>query len=88
VIISPQLKGTEIIQNYVHDHVLRLGINGTYGERITPTGILEKDSAYTIGYQLDFKGKDWNKNNCTVVAILYDHKVKEVLQVETKKVIE
>ena len=81
-IIKPQKFSDHVDTFYVHNHVLRAGINGNYGEFLTPDGILEKDSSYLYGYSLDFNGTDWNPDNCSVIAILLDQQDKKVLQVE------
>ena len=83
-IIKPQLKHSETILDYTHKHVLRAGLNGTFGDMLTGDGILQKDSAYTYGRSITFAGHDWNPDNCSVVAILYykDKLKGEVLQVE------
>ena len=80
-IIKPQLNGTEPDTLYQHNHVFRTSLNGTYGTKIN----LAKDSAFLKGYYLDFKGKDWNIKNVSVVVILHDPATREVLQVEVKK---
>lgn len=85
-IIKPQKFSDHVDTFYVHNHVLRAGINGNYGEYITSGGLLEKDSSYLYGYSLDFNETDWNPDNCSVIAILLDGSSKEVLQVEKAKV--
>lgn len=85
-IIKPQQVGTHIEEEYVHNHVLRAGINGTYGEYISPEGMVEKNEDYYYGYSIDFTNHDWVPENCSVVAILMDATSREVLQVEKVKV--
>ncbi len=85
-IVKPQLNGTEYIENYVHNHVLRASLNGTYGTLLNTNGYLETEKGYTLSHKIDMSGHDWNPANCTVVAILYDRTAGEVLQVETMKV--
>lgn len=86
-VVKPQEFNNYVVDyNYAHQHVLRTGINGNYGEKIIPGGILEKDSSYLYGYTLNFNGTDWNPDNCSVIAILLDGISKEVLQVEKAKV--
>jgi hypothetical protein len=85
-IIKPQKNNSEIVEDYVHNHVLRAGINGNYGEHISPEGLVNKDSSYLYGYSIDFTGKDWVPENCSVIAVLLDENSKEVLQVEKVKV--
>lgn len=85
-IVKPQKFSDHIDTFYVHNHVLRAGINGNYGERISNGGLVSKDSSYLYGYTLDFSGTDWVPENCSVIAILLDESSKEVLQVEKTKV--
>lgn len=85
-IVKPQKFFNHIDTFYVHNHVLRAGINGTYGEYITPGGLLEKNESYLYGYSLNFTGHDWNPDNCSIIAILIDEQNKNVLQVEKVKV--
>lgn len=87
-IVKPQQYGGNVITEYVHSHVLRSGINGTYGERVTPDGLMQKDSAYTYAYRFSCEGHDWNPENCSVIAILMDEASKKVLQVEKAKLIQ
>ena len=81
-IIKPQKFNDHVDTFYVHNHVLRAGINGNYGEYIISGGLLEKYGEYLYGYSLDFNGTDWNPDNCSVIAILLDEQNKKVIQVE------
>jgi hypothetical protein len=85
-VIKPQLKHSETILDYSHKHVLRAGLNGTFGDLLTADGILQKDEAYTYGHSIAFAGHDWNPDNCSVVAILHDKANGKVLQVEQLRV--
>lgn len=86
-IIKPQKNGNAIDTNYVHNHVLRASMNGTYGSFLVQTENeaergLTQSTKYPLSYQISLEGKDWNPANCNVVAILFDATTKEVLQVE------
>lgn len=81
-IVGPQKDGDEIIEDYVHQHVLRGSINGTYGTQLTMDGTVQKGESYTKSYDLDCTEKSWNIDNCSVIAILTDATTKEVIQVE------
>ena len=85
-IVKPQQVGNTVNEEYIHNHVLRAGINGNYGEYISPGGLVSKDSSYLYGFSIDFNGTDWVPENCSVIAILLDESSKEVLQVEKAKV--
>lgn len=82
-IIAPQKVGMTTDTLYVHNHVLRGSMNGTYGVRISENGHVNKGEAYTKSYQMNFGGKNWNFANCKVIAILHDTETKEVIQVES-----
>ena len=81
-IVSPQIDGIDTTANYVHNHVMRGSLNGTYGTFISDNGTVMSDSSYTKSYQLVCAGKDWVPAHCSVVAILTNATTKEVLQVE------
>lgn len=86
-IISKQIDGTEEIENYVHNHVLRGSLNGTYGIMLNNGEALQNHQACTYAKSIDFMGHHWAAENCSIVAILYDKVSKEVIQVETAPVI-
>ena len=83
-IVSPQIDGSTTIEDYVHNHVMRGSLNGTFGSYISEGGMVAADSSYTKSYQLDCADKSWNFSRCSVVAILMDATPdsREVLQVE------
>ena len=81
-IVSPQIDGSNTIEDYVHNHVMRGSLNGTFGSFISEGGTVTADSSYTKSYQLDCADKSWNFTQCSVVAILMDATSHEVLQVE------
>lgn len=85
-VVKPQLNGTEYVENYVHNHVLRASLNGTFGDLLNMNGLVEPGKGYTLGRSINLNGHDWNPANCTVVAILYDRIAGDVLQVEVQKV--
>jgi len=85
-IIKAQLAPGGVIEDYVHNNVLRGAVNGNWGEALA--------SAYSIGdtgtvsfsnYQL---GDDWVSSELSIVAFIYEVESKRVLQVEKKKIIE
>lgn len=81
-IVSPQKDGSNTIEEYVHNHMLRGSLNGTYGAFITPDGTVTSGTGYTKSYQLSCADKPWVFAKCSVVAILMDATTHEVLQVE------
>lgn len=93
-IIAPQLDNNKDILDYNHNHALRASLNGTYGAYLNEKDSLNHvfiDSAYTKSYKLDFntlQQGDINYQNCTIVTYIYDAVTKEVLQAESRKVVE
>lgn len=75
-IVDLQLSQTGIINDYVHNHVLRAAINGTWGENLVslPAG---DTYTYTHTFTLD---EAWVAENCHVVAYAFDNTTKSVLQ--------
>ena len=84
-IIKPQSNGSQNIEDYQHNHVFRGALNGAYGSPLSLDGVISKDSAYLLSYNLDFASKDWKIENTSIVAILHNPATKEVLQVEAIK---
>ena len=85
-IVGPQLDGSERIEEYVHNHLLRAAVNGTDGAYLSQSGLVEKDSSYTKSYGLSFADKNWRKEHCKIVAFIFDSETQEVLQAETAAV--
>jgi hypothetical protein len=81
-IIAPQMCGPDIVNNYVHRHVFRSVLNGTWGEDLS--GVI-KDAVLkkTLNYQLpgNFKAE-----RCEVIAFVYVKDDKSVLQVNASQV--
>ncbi|MCK9498026.1 MAG: Omp28 family outer membrane lipoprotein [Bacteroidales bacterium] len=75
------------IKDYEHNHVLRASFNGNFGDKIK-----DNNTETIIGniisksYSLKIK-KDWNINNCSIVAFIYDTETNEVLQAEITKIL-
>jgi len=71
--------------NYVHEHVLRGAINGTWGEEIT-AGTVQTNIKYHISFS-DFNIKpEWKPEDCKVVAFIYNADTKEVIQAEEQDI--
>jgi hypothetical protein len=92
-IIAPQRNNTPeagdmpINENYVHMHMLRKAMNGTWGESINGGSTIGKNDEFTKEYKLDFVD-EWVPKNCHIVAFIYFEDTKEVIQVEEAAVIE
>ncbi len=70
------------IEDYEHNHVLRAGMNGPFGDIIK-----DNTNSTAIGDILKKSyskksGDDWVIDNCLIVAFVYDDDTKEVLQAE------
>jgi hypothetical protein len=67
------------VEFYRHDFVLRAGFTNAWGESIPNNGI---DKNYSIDI-LD----DWDPNNCSIVAFVYNTESCEILQAEWQRLI-
>lgn len=87
-IVKPQLNGTQTIEDYVHNHVLRAALTDPFGYMLR-----DGDSPWSSGDSETFaisikcSDTDWNLNNCTIVAVLLDAMNGSAIQVEQSKVI-
>lgn len=69
-IIKPQIDNGEIITDYVHMHVMRGMVSPTWGDQIF-TGVPTVGNTFTKNYTGYKLGKDWNPDNCHIVAYVY-----------------
>jgi hypothetical protein len=75
---DPDAGVTPVIEDYVHNHVLRNAITTTWGMSIATTGTANPESVVkTFKHILK---QAYIPENCTVVAFVYDDDTKEVLQ--------
>jgi hypothetical protein len=79
-----------IVSNYVHRHVLRDAINGTWGATIISGNaaegqIVNKFYAYTVPSTI--KNIPCDDAHCHIVAFLYNTATYEVIQAEEKRII-
>ncbi len=70
----------EFVGDYIHRHVLRDGLNTTWGETIA-TGNTAAGTTVTKNYNYTIDNA-WVVNNCNIVAFIYNDVTKEVIQVE------
>jgi hypothetical protein len=85
-----QLNGSTHVPDYIHRHVLRANVNGTWGENIvngtiTPTGTISKNYVYSL--PTAYLGNACDASKCHVVAFIYNVTNYEVIQAAEKKVI-
>ncbi len=84
-IIKPQETSEGEEENYVHMHVLRGAVNGTWGEELPQASYAANETA-TISFSNYALGADWKPQHLHVLAFLYNTDTKEVLQVNGTKV--
>jgi len=76
----------EYVPDYIHRHVLRQSVNGSFGPTIA-SGNISAGQTVVNGYNLTLNSS-WAAPNCKVVAFIYDADNYRVLQVEEADVIE
>jgi hypothetical protein len=82
-IVSPQMKLTTKVCDYVHMHMLRTTVSPTWGDKIS---LSAKDESQIKGYTIQLGDKVRNRANCHVIAFIYAETVnREILQVEEVK---
>lgn len=70
-IVARQRDGSKLIRDYVHNHVFRGAINGTWGEEMTLTSGVHSTLSHSVALRNNEKER-WDVNNLTVVAFFYD----------------
>ena len=70
------------VLNYVHQHVLRTSVNGTFGETIA-SGAVANNFSVNKNYSKQISTL-WKAKHCNVVAFIYDAVSKKVIQAEEK----
>lgn len=75
-IVASQVTEGGLDPDYVHNHVLRKAVNGTWGNNIASLPQGEKAS-YTHTITLD---EAWVAENCHIVVFVYENDTKRVLQ--------
>ena len=83
-IVGKQLLPTGDDLNYVHRHVFRGCLNGTWGEDLNTTALAPEDQikkSYSVTLN-----EAYNENQCYIIAYVANSDTKEVLQVIEKKI--
>ena len=82
-------KTPELIQNYVHNNVLRGSITSTWGDQVSST-VLQKDATVTKHYDFAIPdGSDWRPEKLKIVAYIHDKDDSwQIVQVEEAKIID
>jgi len=86
-IISPQQTEQNIDSNYVHNHVLRGSMNGSWGDVAGNDGQAVSGTKLTNSYSYVLPS-GWMADNCSVVAFIYNTETNEVVQAEEKALVE
>lgn len=84
-IVSPQKDKTETVHDYVHRHVLRASVNGTWGENLSDGNEIHPGTSFRKTYQSTIF-EHWNDEHCAIIAFVYDADTYEVLQAAEVKV--
>lgn len=77
-IVGPQQSSSGRLKEYVHNHVARASLNGTWGANL--------GSAFELGYEHEYSVSmtdtpaDWKLENCVAVVFLVDPDSKAVIQ--------
>lgn len=74
------------IETYMHRHVFRGTVNGTWGTQIATGGVSIGETVIS-GFNVDLN-PTWNANHISFVAYVYDDATKEILQTIEKHLIE
>ncbi|HPK04293.1 MAG TPA: Omp28 family outer membrane lipoprotein [Bacteroidales bacterium] len=82
---NPDIGPTPQIDDYVHNHVLRGSVNGAWGDIICIGNLNPAGTNFSRPYQYTLD-PEWNENNCSLVAFVYDGDTFEVLQAAEVKV--
>lgn len=81
-IVGKQVTTSGLVEDYVHRHVFRKSLNGTWGETVT----FDADGV-TIQYDTQID-EAFDASNCYIIAYVYSNSDKSILQVEEAKVME
>jgi hypothetical protein len=76
----------EYVPDYVHRHVLRQAVNGSFGPTIAE-GNITAGQTVVSGYSFTLNS-DYIAEHCKIIAFLYDANGYRVIQVEEADVIE
>lgn len=86
-IVKPQKDGTEDVEDYVHNHVLRDALTNPFGYPLqNGAGDWKAGTTVTFAATSLLADTDWAPENCKVVAFLLDPTLDDVIQVETADV--
>jgi len=82
-IVSPQQSTSGIKHDYVHNHMLRGYLNGTWGDMVGTNGQALSGVKQTNSYNFTVPAA-WDVDHCEVVAFVYNTVTLEIVQAEEK----
>ena len=81
-LISPQETPSGTVEDYVHNHVFRMSLNGTWGtETFTERATVDQEESITVQGAIN---PDWNSSNLNIICFAYNTESGEIIQVEEK----
>ena len=86
-IVAPQQDEITVIEDYVHNHVLRTSMNGTWGDAVGIDGTAVAGEENENSYSMTLDG-EWVAENCSVIAFVYHEDSRQIIQAEEAHVIE
>lgn len=84
-IVKPQVVPGGMEEDYIHMHVLRGAVNGSWGEALTAASYSSGDTE-SISFSNFQLGDDWVTDDLSLVVYLYEQESKKVIQVEKIKI--
>ncbi len=82
-IISPQKTTSETIEDYEHNHMFRMSLNGTWGSPIFADGAVNgSKQSFKVSGTLK---TEWKTDKLTIVCFAYNPETDEIVQVEAVK---
>lgn len=81
-LVTRQKDIDSIVTNYVHNHVLRTSLNGTWGEQLSSTSI-ERNETITKNYTYSVP-QDFRAEKLRVIAFVNDNETFEIKQATAK----
>lgn len=81
---NPAVGATPEIPDYVHMHVLRGSVNGTWGDTLSATGVVNGGN-YSKSLNYTISNGTWDKDQMRIVVFVYDAATLEVIQAEEIK---
>jgi hypothetical protein len=82
-IVKPQQTEAGVVTDYVHNHILRTSLNGTWGDLVGNNGAGTSGEKFTNEYSI-ILDTEWVAENCGLVVFVYDNDspTREVIQAE------